>query len=62
MDSDILEFLPKYSNIHNFDNDLLNPYDNFNISIASKKEFIDEKILKMMYQLKVKNYLKLKNL
>ena len=46
MDSDILEFLPKYSNIHNFDNDLLNPYDNFNISIASKKEFIDEKILK----------------
>ena len=46
MESDILEFLPKYSNIHNFDNDLLNPYDNFNLSIASKKEFLDEKIFK----------------
>lgn len=46
MENDILDFLPSYSNIHNFDLDFMNPYDNFNQSIFVKKEFNDQRILK----------------
>ena len=45
-DNNILEFLPKYSNVRNFENNILNPYNNFNLSIASKKEFDEERISK----------------
>ena len=45
-DNDILEFLAKYSKIQNYDNENFNPYDNFNRSILSKKEFDEERISK----------------
>ena len=44
--SDILEFLPVYSNIKKESNDVLNTYNNFSKSIYNKKEFVDEKIIK----------------
>jgi len=44
MENDILDFLPSYSNIHNFDLDFMNPYSNFNQSIFLKKEFNEEQI------------------
>ena len=44
MENDILDFLPSYSNIHNFDLDFMNPYSNFNQSIFMKKEFNEEQI------------------
>lgn len=43
--SDITDFLPKYPNIVQSENDLLNPYkDDFYESIYNKKEFYDEKL------------------
>lgn len=42
---DIADFLPKYPNIHNFDENFLNPYDNnFETSIFLKKEFNENKL------------------
>ena len=39
MINDIVDFLPKYPNINNYVNDVLNPYENFYESIFLKKEF-----------------------
>jgi superfamily II DNA or RNA helicase len=46
MDLDISEFLPKYPNVNNVDDSLLNPYEGegFYESIYKKKEFYDEKV------------------
>lgn len=44
MENDILDFLPSYSNIHNFDLEFMNPYVNFNQSTFLKKEFNEEQI------------------
>jgi hypothetical protein len=44
--SDILEFLPVYSNIKKESNDILNTYNDFEKSIYNKKEFLNEKIIK----------------
>ena len=44
MENDILDFLPSYSNIHNFDLEFMNPYANFNESTFLKKEFNEEQI------------------
>ena len=42
---DITDFLPKYPNINNYKEEILNPYDeNFNLSIFRKKEFYDNKL------------------
>ncbi len=47
MINDITDFLPKYPNIENSKNDILNPYkDSLNLSIFLKKEFYDEKLEK----------------
>lgn len=44
---DITDFLPKYPNINNYPEEILNPYeDNFNMVIYNKKEFYDEKLSK----------------
>ena len=47
MEEDIINFLPQYSNINNYDYSFLNPYDNFYKSIYEKKEFYDEKLEKI---------------
>ena len=47
MEEDIINFLPQYSNINNYDYSFLNPYDNFYESIYEKKEFYDEKLEKI---------------
>ena len=45
MDLDIINFFPKYPNIKNYKNDILNSYDNkFNKNITQKKEFVDLKL------------------
>lgn len=41
----ISDFLPKYPNINQEDEDLLNPYDDFYNSIFQKKEFYDERYI-----------------
>lgn len=47
MERDILNFLPKYPNIYELKNDLLNPYeDNFYEAIYKKKEFYDYRLQK----------------
>ena len=44
---DIINFFPKYPNIQNVGNNMLNPYiENFNEVIYKKKEFYDEKLEK----------------
>ena len=43
--NDIINFLPAYPNIRNYENnEYLNTYDNFNEAIYSKKEFYDNKL------------------
>ena len=48
MINDITDFLPKYPNIKNYEEDFLNPYDeNFYMGIFKKKEFYDDKLDKI---------------
>lgn len=48
METDIVNFLPKYPNINPLDDDLLNPYEgNFYDTIYRKKEFYDNKLEKI---------------
>lgn len=47
MINDIVDFLPKYPNINNYVNDVLNPYENFYESIFRKKEFNEFKLEKI---------------
>ena len=41
MELDITNFLIKYPNIEQFDEDILNPYEDFYESVYKKKEFYD---------------------
>ena len=45
MQTDIVNFLPKYPNIYKLDEEILNPYEGeFYETIFKKKEFYDEKL------------------
>jgi superfamily II DNA or RNA helicase len=42
---EIIDFLPKYPNINNYNNDIFNPYlEDLNYVIFNKKEFYDERL------------------
>jgi hypothetical protein len=58
MITDIIDFLPAYSNINNYNQKFLNPYDNFYESIFNKKEFNELKLDKIEFSTNKKNPLK----
>jgi superfamily II DNA or RNA helicase len=45
---EILDFIPKYPNIHNYSDNIFNPYvEDLNLVIFKKKEFYDERLPKI---------------